>query len=145
METDMITFHKIGLSGQDQESSLNNSMMTISNIKQLLNHEDRDICYLKIDIEYSEWGSLSEALSKGELRHVRQLGIEVHLRKILRGHYSHLITYYSQVLRQLEKAGFRKWKQHGNVECAFVSKVTGLMRYTCYELYYVNINYRIKK
>lgn len=93
-------FYRIGLGGRAEVRKNGWRMMTLSGLRAMLGHADRDIDYLKVDIESSEWGWL-EGDAAG-LRGVRQLGMEVHMQM----NPASLRRYYA-VFRGLQAAGFR--------------------------------------
>ena len=70
-------FYKIGLSGRTEVNKNGWHMMTLTDIREKLGHTERDIHYLKVDIEGSEWSWLEN--DPQSLRGVHQLGMEVHM------------------------------------------------------------------
>ena len=74
-----VHFYKIGLGAKDETPANGPVVHTLQSIRQLLGHQDRVIDYLKIDIEGSEWDVLPQLMGTGELTHVRQMGVEIHL------------------------------------------------------------------
>ena len=93
--------------------------------------------YFKMDIEGSEVPSLKEMIPSGSLKNVKQLAFEVHMYDQTKlGRYN----FYS-LLYSLEKLGFRRYYYHINPNCFRRSRVSGIARSMCYELYYININY----
>ena len=92
-------FYKIGLAGRTERRKDGWQMMTLTDIRRQLNHSQRDIHYLKVDIEGSEWSWLEKDAES--LRGVHQLGMEVHMDlkpERLRKHYA--------VFRKIQEAGF---------------------------------------
>lgn len=47
----------------------------------MLNHTDRIIDYLKMDIEGGEWPVLADWLSSGDVSQIKQLSMEIHLQE----------------------------------------------------------------
>lgn len=93
------------------------------------------IDYLKIDVERSEWASLSQMLTDGVLSKVKQLGIEVHLV----GTDSKSLLYMYDILMRLEDQGFRRW--HSNLNLFQVKLSKHGFRSSCYEMVYINANF----
>ena len=102
----------------------------------------KNIDYLKIDIEYNEWAALEVILQQNSLKNVKQFAIETHTAELHRKVTTafEFLRYYN-VLLGLEKQGFRRYHYHFNPYGRYTSKRSGKDRSCCYELYYVNINF----
>ena len=98
-----------------------------------------------MDIEYSEWGAISQMLLDGSLTNVKQLAIEIHTRELNDKYRSDTtvqgFAYYWRTLNGLEEAGFKRWKHHANPMGMYTSSRTGRHLSCCFELFYVNINF----
>ncbi|XP_053405632.1 probable methyltransferase-like protein 24 [Mercenaria mercenaria] len=134
-----VNFHLIGLSGNnfvrsepDNWRTLQKyntktwNMQTLSSIRKSLNHTNRIIDILKIDIEGWEWSTLPEIMGSGVLQYVKQICLEVHFGYGIKvfHHEKKSDTYeftsekwgnvqipdQLKVLRNLFKSGFRIFK-----------------------------------
>ena len=103
-----------------------------------------------MDIDFSEWDSFPNILADGVLKNVKQIAFELHTVEMHK-HRKHLnkfdstakdLTTYLQVLKGFEDQGFRKWLVHSNGWGMYDSKMTGERRTCCYEVYYVNTNFK---
>ncbi|CAI9727561.1 Hypothetical predicted protein [Octopus vulgaris] len=74
----LINFHDIGISDKSGIDG-GRQFMTLRDTRKYLNHTKKDISILKMDVESSEWRSLTKAMSDGELNHVKQLALEFHI------------------------------------------------------------------
>ena len=104
----------------------------------------RDIDVLKLDIEFSEWGSLKTMFKEGVLQYVKQLVLEIHTKEMfLVNEESTREDFYDMysVLLMLEKLGFRRFKVHYNHTGQYISMRSGKHRTCCYEMSYINLNY----
>ena len=107
------------------------------------------IDYLKLDIEYSEWPALEEMLFDNSIRNVKQIGIEIHTREVIRKDRSgnkfsttkQQFERYYKILKQLEDVGFRRWSVHNNQFGMYDSPRTGKRMTCCYEMSYINVKY----
>jgi hypothetical protein len=94
---------------------------------------------LKMDIEYSEWGSLTDMAAKGELKKIRQLFVEFHLKKLSAEETRRKLS----VLASIERHGFKKFYTHMNFFCGLVKRDHlhfPIDRTSCMEVYFVNTN-----
>lgn len=82
--------------------------MTLSSLRQMLNHTDIVIDYLKMDIEGGEWPVLDRWLIDGDLSGVKQLAVEIHLEnpETIPGKY--------QLIQRLEATGFVRFFSREN-------------------------------
>ena len=95
---------------------------------------------LKMDVEGAEWSSLSAMIQERQLDNVRQLLVEYHhmddnpatLRSRLK------------ILGDVERVGFRKFYVSKNSVCARVAVGVPIERTSCYEVHYINANFRRK-
>ncbi|RUS82006.1 hypothetical protein EGW08_010233, partial [Elysia chlorotica] len=101
--------------------------------------------YLKIDVEFSEWAVLEEAMEdQGTLGYIKQLGVEVRSPSVFfdpsadpRRTFVHMF----EALHRLEILGFRKFNYRKNPFGSYKSNITGLERSCCYELHYINSHF----
>ncbi|KAK3588522.1 hypothetical protein CHS0354_014233 [Potamilus streckersoni] len=141
--SDLDYFYKLGLSGREFQNNLGWKMMTLQGIRKMLNHTQRKIDVLKIDIERSEWEALPEMLQSGVLKQVRQLSIELHLHIAPPQHKDVPRAKYLQaldILRQLYQEGFRIFWTHPNPSCMFLSKCRNLRRANCHEVNFLKVS-----
>ncbi|CAI9727557.1 Hypothetical predicted protein [Octopus vulgaris] len=75
---ELLNFHDIGISDKSGIHG-GRQFMTLRDTRKHLNHTNRDISILKMDVEKAEWPSLTKAMSDGELNHVIQIAVEFHL------------------------------------------------------------------
>ncbi|XP_043214934.1 methyltransferase-like protein 24 [Amphibalanus amphitrite] len=127
-------FYKIGLSGRTEVRPNGWHMMTLTDIRQKLGHSERDIHYLKVDIEGSEWSWLEN--DPQSLRGVHQLGMEVHMTlkpASLRRHYA--------VFRAIQQEGFALVHVNANRVYGRQSKLPGVQDKvsSLYELVWVRV------
>ncbi|XP_046554049.1 probable methyltransferase-like protein 24 isoform X1 [Haliotis rubra] len=129
-----VRFFKSGLGGKDQKSN-SWDLQTLTTIKKMLNHTGKYIDVLKMDIENSEWPSLPNMVSSGELSNVGQFLVEYH------GPCSNLNDCVSKlkILKDVHDAGFRKFYVHKNHNCGLTNALFPVIRTFCYEIHYVNI------
>ncbi|KAL4233089.1 hypothetical protein ACF0H5_007774 [Mactra antiquata] len=104
-----VTFHEVGLYGEDAINRRHWNMDTYPSIQKSLGHENRTIDIVKMDIEGSEWDAVEHMLKTGRFYYIKQLCIEWHLGKgsqDYRGRVTKYWTRYLKVLRKLYDAGF---------------------------------------
>jgi len=91
-----------------------------------------------MDIEGCEWGSLQTMLSSNVLNRVKQLALEIHIKR-----NTSLQTMYKYwtILDQLEKQGFRRWYWAMNFRGASIYMVSTGSRSYAYEMAYINIRF----
>ena len=91
-----------------------------------------------MDVEGTEWQTLKTMYRDGSLKFVKQLVFEAHgmSRWALRAK----LRYISQVLKLIEKAGFRRFHTRANHFNRYLSK-TGRRFTSCYEFSYINLNF----
>lgn len=80
--TEGVYFYRMGVGRRDETTDNGWKLRTLSSIYKMLEDKHKDnpyIDYLKMDIEYDEWGVLYEMSKSGMLSKVRQLGVEIHL------------------------------------------------------------------
>ncbi|XP_067653849.1 probable methyltransferase-like protein 24 [Haliotis asinina] len=131
-----VQFLKMGISGTDTDRG-GWELHTLKTFKKMLNHTGKVIDVLKADVEGSEWPSLPEMTSSGELMHVKQLLLEYH------GDCSdrRQCTSRLKTLKDIHDIGFRRFYVHKNPACKLIkSALFPVIRTRCYEVHYVNIN-----
>ena len=94
-----------------------------------------------MDVEYSEWDAFRTILYNGDLRNVKQIGIEIHTNEVHAQQHSSvsLLKQYYDILHGIERAGFLKWQTHANMAATYKSEITKKTRTCCYEMKYINI------
>jgi len=99
---------------------------------------------LKVDIEFYEWSALPNMFSTGVLRYVRQFHLETHhqVNSVGKGLKDRL-----GLCRTLYDEGFRLYSSNPNRYTINLqaSKFTKKVLSACYEIYFVNINAKIKQ
>ncbi|KAL3872555.1 hypothetical protein ACJMK2_035778 [Sinanodonta woodiana] len=120
-----ITFYMIGLGEENDVLSNQWKIRTLERIRSDLNHTERTIDLLKIDIEGSEWNSIPQMVLSGTLRSVRQMQIELHGRGSSR---------VLKVLRMLYEDGFRIFMRDRNLNCKYSRKGLARQRTSCMEI-----------
>lgn len=143
----ILTFHLIGLDGRNTTNKLGWKMLTLSGIRHFLNHTNRVIDILKIDIEGSEWHSLPDMFETGVLKYVKQLSIELHFGRSkpenwLRFWGDVAVKEQLKMIRQLHSEGFRLF----NHEYVWYSTMKFQQPHGCItnqnEISLININFR---
>ncbi|KAL8625101.1 hypothetical protein ACOMHN_030735 [Nucella lapillus] len=140
--SDRVSFYRVGISGSDHKVEANYFMraplsqwplMTLTQIKAMLHHQQKTIDIIKMDIEFVEWSVLEDILQQGELHKVRQLLIEFHydlkpatVRRAL------------PILQKLESLGFQRFHTHMNPYGSVTYEVFPVRRNRCYEVYFAN-------
>ncbi|KAL3864721.1 hypothetical protein ACJMK2_006494 [Sinanodonta woodiana] len=129
---DNITFYKIGLG--DKNVVLRNkwNMKTLEEIRHNLNHTERTISILKIDIEGSEWISIPQMVSSGTLRSVNQMQIELH---------GNGTQHALKVLRMLYNDGFRLFMRERNLSCKYSKAGLIRARTSCMEVSMIRVSF----
>ncbi|XP_012945209.1 uncharacterized protein LOC106013592 [Aplysia californica] len=142
-----IKFKAIGVGGQNEVREDGWQMKTLGQHLKDEGYWGVPVDYVKIDIEYSEWAVLKTALREGSLQHVKQLGFEMHTRRLLhpgkrpRDEEKLDFVHMYETLRQLEIVGFRKFNYRKNPFGNYYSNHTGKERSCCYDLHYVNSDF----
>ncbi|XP_060571534.1 probable methyltransferase-like protein 24 [Ruditapes philippinarum] len=136
-----VNFHLIGLSGKSyirsspenwrtlqKESRTDWKMQTLNEIIKSLNHTNRNIDILKIDIEGWEWSTLPEIITSGVLPYVKQICIEIHF------------GYGFQVLYKAKKPVAVKFtsEKWGNVEIPDQLKVLRNLNDTGFRIFMID-------
>ncbi|XP_052236939.1 uncharacterized protein LOC127848487 isoform X3 [Dreissena polymorpha] len=140
-------FKPEGLCGMKDCSNRKWQMKTFRQHLKEAGHLDRIIDYLKFDVEYSEWPAIEEMLQDDSLHNVKQIAFEAHLKH---PPYEPLDTYLTkgelinkfQILKQLEKFGFRKFNYRSNPFGHYFCKInTDDYCSVFYDINYLNINF----
>ena len=113
-------FYQLGLGGRSEVTSSGWKMSTLGDIRQQLGHLDRNITYLKVDIEGGEWGWLEAEAEL--LQYVQQIGMEVHFPSLTADSFRRVYS----VFRRLQAAGFRTVFSEANRVWGRHVKVSGL-------------------
>ncbi|XP_071103014.1 probable methyltransferase-like protein 24 [Haliotis cracherodii] len=133
----LINFHNLGLADINGNGKSSWPMKTLPVIRQDNGHAEKDIDYVKIDIEDSEWGALRYAFKTDALKGIKQLSLEFHI--FGKEEVSRYIARLN-VLRELYNQGYRIFWTHNNVvypACRFTSIFDGRQRTRCHEVYFL--------
>ncbi|XP_071083168.1 probable methyltransferase-like protein 24 [Haliotis cracherodii] len=129
--------------GIDRENTVNGQhweMHTLGRVKAMLNHQEKIIDVLKMDVEHSEWRSLPEMVVSRNLSSVRQLLVEYHGMCTDRNECIQML----KVLKDVHDLGFRKFYVHKNPVCQIKSSLFPVVRTQCYEVHYINTNLKVR-
>lgn len=99
----------------------------------------KKISYLKVDIEGSELSAMKTWVSSGVLKHVSQIGIEIHTTHTAKDGNATLFGLLD-TLRLLDKEGFKIISTQNN-ECMGKSIDFEKHYYTLFELVFLNTNF----
>lgn len=142
----LVSFYKLGIGGQKEsvKKSVNNTweLLSFSDIKALLKHEQAVIDVVKMDVERAEWPSLANMIKEKQLNNVRQVLVEFHHAPAEERQKPNGMMGWLAVLRSLQQAGFRRFLTHKNHVCASAALAYPVMRTLCYEMHFVNINFK---
>ncbi len=90
-----------------------------------------------MDIERSEWDSLPNMMDDGILNKVKQLAFEIHINtETATGLMGRM-----NLLKRLERFGFRKWYSHKNPKTIRRSRYQNISIARCIEMVYINTNF----
>ncbi|KAK3587725.1 hypothetical protein CHS0354_042680 [Potamilus streckersoni] len=128
--TNDITFHMVGLGARNEVLQNQWKIRTLEQIRRDLNHTERTIHILKIDIEGSEWTSIPQMIQSGSLRSVKQMQIELHGT----GSIDKL-----KVLRMLYEDGFQIFMRDRNINCKYSSTRFVRQRTSCMEVSMIRV------
>ena len=104
-----ILFYRVGIGEKDDERNERGwKIMTLKSLRKMLNHTDVIVDYLKMDIEGGEWPVLDRWLRDGDLSHVKQLAMEIHLEN------PETIPWKYYLLQRLEVSGFVRFFSREN-------------------------------
>ncbi|XP_063605204.1 uncharacterized protein LOC134780410 [Penaeus indicus] len=115
---------------------------TYEDIRKRLSHQERDVNYLKIDIENMEWSVLPQLVRDGHLDRVSQLAIEVHTMDIIIAPPEKVLPMlqsYWQILESLKQLGFLRAKHRFNtvLESTYLDRAHNRSLSTCMEILYI--------
>ncbi|XP_046379299.2 probable methyltransferase-like protein 24 isoform X2 [Haliotis rufescens] len=132
----LINFHNLGLADINGNGKRSWPMKTLPVIRQDNGHAEKEIDYVKIDIEDSEWGALRYAFKTDALKGIKQLSLEFHM--FGKEEVSRYIARLN-VLRELYNQGYRIFWTTNNVvsACRFTSVFDGRQRTKCHEVYFL--------
>ncbi|XP_069130236.1 uncharacterized protein [Argopecten irradians] len=138
--SEKVWFHNMGLSNKDGTRGTW-KMKTLDSIREMLGHQNRVLDFVKMDIEESEWGALTQMIKTGVLfNNVKQLGVEFHTPNVNPGkQYIFPLT----TLHSLHNNGFSLYWAHPNQAKGNQRRLAGtnIDVTVCYELYYLNTKY----
>ncbi|KAK6962369.1 methyltransferase-like protein 24 [Biomphalaria glabrata] len=128
-----VHFYKLGLDGRTYVNDKKWPMSTFKDIRAKLKHQNLTIDVVKMDIEDSEWSTLPQMASSGQLADVKQFLFEYHINEQSRDY----ILPKLKALQEVERAGFRRFYVHKNPACKVNVNGIPVIRTTCYEVYYL--------
>ncbi|WAQ97268.1 MET24-like protein [Mya arenaria] len=133
-------FHSIGISDKDEAIKASTDewqLFTYKTIRQKLQHANKTISILKMDVELYEWRVLADIVKTVNMTGTNNLAVEFHL--TLDGTEVEWEQYYRAltVLRHLYHLGYRIFWTHQNHNCAFVSACKMEQRSNCHEISFV--------
>lgn len=145
-------FHNYGIDSiETTVSKINWRLRRLENIMKELGHEGRQIDYLKMDIEFSEWPVLYDLIQTRLIDKVRQLALEVHTpemdihtrpENVCTWSTVETMAFMMKTLLELKKSGFSLYYTRTNHRTKFTSPITGFERYCCHDLHFVNVKLR---
>ena len=95
----------------------------------------------KFDIEKSDLEVLNQVVRSGILRQVKQVAFELHM-QTLRSVGAGLFQWTYEILLELERQGFRKFRSHQNWHGKSVNSRSGRSDGgCCFEVYYINLKF----
>ncbi|CAL4075375.1 unnamed protein product, partial [Meganyctiphanes norvegica] len=141
-------FHLIGLGDKDEKEHHTGKDPEYIEIRKLdtimkdLGHMGRTIHYMKIDIEGSEWKSLSYMVAHDLLDNVWQLAMELHTGHLNNQPHDTWLTHlqeYFEILRSVEALGFFRVSYRDNraKECLVKLPHEDFIRPGCGEILYI--------
>ncbi|XP_076438143.1 putative methyltransferase-like protein 24 [Babylonia areolata] len=139
--SERVMYYRLGIggqSGQPEKRTNGWTLYSLSSLRTLLNHTHTPIDVLKMDVEGSEWPSLSAMLKERQLDNVRQLLVEYHTTSDDAATLRSRLT----IIGDLERAGFRKFYITKNAGCGRAAVGVPIKRTSCYEVHYVNDKFR---
>ncbi|XP_070209739.1 probable methyltransferase-like protein 24 [Littorina saxatilis] len=132
--SDRVMFYRLGIGGTTQTKRNGWTLHSLSSFRHMLNHTDKVIDVLKMDVEEAEWSSLINMIQERQLDNVRQLLVEYHMT----GDNEKTLRHRLSVIRDVERAGFKKFYVTKNAACARPAIGIPIKRTSCYEVHYVN-------
>ena len=130
--SERVWFYKIGIAEKDYTDNRKWDLRTLGSIMKMLNHTNKKIDILKMDVEGSEWPFLSQVLDTNILDNVGQCYFEFHdgnrVDRML-------------LMRKLFNKGFRIFWSHRNPIPVFVSQIDGGYTSRGFEVYFINTNF----
>uniref|UniRef100_A0A0B7B897 Methyltransferase domain-containing protein n=1 Tax=Arion vulgaris TaxID=1028688 RepID=A0A0B7B897_9EUPU len=139
--SDNTIVHPFGIGRYSEITPEGNELYTMSDIRTVLEHTNRNIDLIKMNIDGTEWSVLYGMLNNDELDNVKQLLVEYHvapppneerLRRIIK------------VLSNLSEVGFRKFYVHKNPRGSFHHPNFPVMIPKSYQIHYLNSRF-VKK
>ncbi|XP_014782484.1 probable methyltransferase-like protein 24 [Octopus bimaculoides] len=127
-------YHAIGL-GDKTGTYKGRKFMTLLDIRRHLNHMNKDICILKMDIEGSEWSSLKKAMSDGELDHVKQIPLEFHSPAKGAKFFRNALN----TIKKLMDLNFRVYLVDRNNACRYKND-RNIQLTKCYNIYFIKVS-----
>ena len=140
-----MTFHKYGLGhfngmtqvkiNNDHNREVLAPVKTLMEIIKEFGEGEREISYLKVDVEGSELKAMRGWIESGVLKNIRQIGIELHTGPVhLPGEkQTAMLTELVGVIRDLHKQGFRLISYNPN-GCVGKAQDPGKKYYTYFDV-----------
>ncbi|KAK7482721.1 hypothetical protein BaRGS_00026019 [Batillaria attramentaria] len=137
-QPDHVTFFRKGIG-----ETTHGNIYTLSDLKKMLNHTEAVIDVLKIDIEENEWAALRNLIKERQLINVRQLFIEYHHLFYAKDETRETFLSRLAQLRAVQELGFLIFYTHKYYfnTCTRKSVAFPVVRTSCYEVHYVNVNF----
>jgi len=132
-----IEVHSYSIGRSSEITETGKEMYTFADIQKILHHEGRVLDVMKINTYGTEWPSLSAMAQFDELDNVKQLLVQYHLSVYSDDRLRRSI----KVLKDLAKAGFRKFYATKNHRGAYHDRRFPVMRPRIYEVHYLNPRY----
>lgn len=122
-------------------------MKRLERIMKELNHTEKHIDYMKMDVEFNEWTALYDIIKSGLASRIRQLAVEFHTPEMdIHVNPTHKCTWTKHetlaamltVLHGLRNEGFSVYYSSINYRTQFISLYSQQQQYCCYNVHLVN-------
>ncbi|XP_059153097.1 probable methyltransferase-like protein 24 isoform X2 [Physella acuta] len=154
----LIDFRKTGLGARNGISPEGWQMKTLARHLKDEGFWGVPVDYVKMDIEFSEWEVLRQAVRDNSLKYVKQLAFEIHTPEMYRifklkknpppprtqqNDKSDFLRMFD-TLKALEELGFKKFNYRLNPFGEYTSVYSRKVRSCCYDLHFINVNFLSK-
>lgn len=142
---ELLWFYNTGLGIANVVNAHNWKLRTFGSLLKDNGHLNSTIDILKMDIEYAEWESLEAIFAEQSLRNVKQLMVEFHTMEVHEGKSSSSrnFAYYWQILRGINRLGFKQWHYLRTPTGGYKSAHTARDLGCCANVYFVNTAYLV--
>ena len=130
--SERVWFYKVGIAGKDYTNHQKWDLRTLASIMKMLNHTNKKIDILKMDVESSEWPFLSQVLDTNILDNVGQCFFEFH-----DGYRVDRLL----LMQKLYDRGFKIFWSHRNPFPPLVLQMDGGYTSRGFEVYFINTNF----